>query len=369
VILNRNAPVNLLALEYIYHLIASEMMEKPRRYIKKIIIYGFAGIAILMTVYMLGPVPLTPVIDPVLPPVERNLAILEAEVDSSEKEIRGLKPDNQARIIWADPDKRQRTEYSLVYLHGFSGSQGDGFPVHLNFARRYGCNLYLSRLYGHGIDSKDPLLDLTPDNLLQSAKEAVSIGKTLGEKVILMGTSTGGTLALIIAGSDPEIAGLILYSPNIDLSNSRSSLLIKPWGLYLGRLIAGSKYYRTHDPDSIKHYWYAEYRIEALVSLKSLLSSTMNRKTFSNVHQPLFAGYFYKNKKEQDDQVSISRIFEMFDQVSTAPYLKRKVSFPNAGAHAIASSWVSKDIQSVESETFRFAEEVLKMAPKDRSCK
>jgi hypothetical protein len=77
----------------------------------------------------------------------------------------------------------------------------------------------------------------------------------------------------------------------------------------------------------------------------------------------LFVGYYYKDEEHQDPTVSVQRILEMFDQVSTPESKKWKVAFPEAGVHPIASEILSKDVKSVESKTFEFAEKVLGMKP------
>jgi alpha-beta hydrolase superfamily lysophospholipase len=82
---------------------------------------------------------------------------------------------------------------------------------------------------------------MTAENLWESAQQAYAIGKQLGNKVILMGTSTGGTLALQLAAAYPEIAGLVLYSPNIAINDPNAWILNNPWGLQIARLVKGSK--------------------------------------------------------------------------------------------------------------------------------
>ena len=67
---------------------------------------------------------------------------------------------------------KTKTEYAVVYLHGFSASQEEGDPVHYQFAQKFGCNLYLSRLYAHGIDTTEPLGNFTAEEVWNSAKEA-----------------------------------------------------------------------------------------------------------------------------------------------------------------------------------------------------
>jgi pimeloyl-ACP methyl ester carboxylesterase len=326
----------------------------------------FVIIIALFILYLLGPSPSKPIVDTTFPSLHSDLHLLESQIADSESNVALLKPDNQARIIWADSVKKQKTPFSVVYLHGLGGSQGDGLGIHTEFSRRYNCNLYLSRLYGHGIDSQDALRDLTPENFLGSANRAVSIGERLGDNVILMATSTGAALALIIASYHPEIAGLILYSPNIDFYDNASFILTKPWGLYLLRLFRGGNYIVSDDPDSVRTYWNSKYRIEALVSVKSLLISEMNQKTFSRVHQPLFVGYYYRNETSQDNRVSVFRILQMFEQTGTSPAEKRKIAFPDAGTHAIASSVTARDLNSVRNETFKFAEEIMKLVPSSK---
>ncbi len=323
----------------------------------------FLLIVVLVVIYFLGPIPPRPKLSPVLPSVISEIQLLSAQIDDSEKHVVGLKADNQARIVWADSNMKQKTKYCVVYLHGLGGSQGDGMPIHTDFAKRYGCNLYLARLYGHGVESNEALVDLTAENYLESANRAIGIGKILGDKVIIMATSTGASLALIIASEHPEIAALIFYSPNIDFKNKGSFLLTCHWGLQLARLTQGSKNIISNDPDSVRKYWLSKYRIEALISVKNLLNHKMNPQTFKKIHQPIFVGYYYKNELEQDDRVSVSRILEMFDQIGTPSNAKRKIAFPNTGVHPIASSVMSKDIKSVRNETFKFADEILKLSP------
>ncbi|MFZ8461094.1 alpha/beta hydrolase, partial [Staphylococcus aureus] len=83
-----------------------------------------------------------------------------------------IKENNEARIVWANDTLKQKTNYAIVYLHGFSASQEEGNPVHRNIAKQFGCNLYLARLAEHGIDTVDALFNYTADRLWESAKEA-----------------------------------------------------------------------------------------------------------------------------------------------------------------------------------------------------
>ncbi|MEZ5082880.1 MAG: hypothetical protein R2750_05465 [Bacteroidales bacterium] len=330
----------------------------------KIFVWIIIIIVVLIIVYFAGPKPKVPKLNLKINDgmVSENLMTLEKEINIKEQSISGIKPDNQARIVWADTANKTKTEYSVVYLHGFSASCGEGYPVNLNFANRYGCNMYMARLSEHGIKSENELLNLTPENYLESAKEAIVIGRQLGEKVIIMATSTGGTLSLALASENPWIHALILYSPNIEVADKQSDIFLKPWGMQIARLMKG-KYNEFDDPPEVQKYWNVKYRLEAVQSMKVLVEATMIQSTFQKINQPLFLGYYYKNENEQDETVSVKRMLEMFGQVSTSEQYKWKVAFPEAGCHAIPSSIYNKNVKKVEIKTFQFAEEVLGMKP------
>jgi esterase/lipase len=128
-----------------------------------------------------------------------------------------LKPGTEAKIVWHEEVQRP-TDYAIVYLHGFRASHPEGHPVHQEIAKHFGCNLFLSRMEEHGVISDYPLLNLTEEKLLRSARFAFEIGRRIGKKVILMGTSTGGSLSLYLAAQrkfQKTISALILYSPLI----------------------------------------------------------------------------------------------------------------------------------------------------------
>jgi pimeloyl-ACP methyl ester carboxylesterase len=319
---------------------------------------------VIAAVYLSGPRLDPGEVSPELPDIRIIGDDLEQYVLEKESEMNNLKADNQARIIWYNDSLKNKTEYALVYLHGFSASQGEGIPVHIHFAEKYGCNLYLSRLYEHGINKKEALIDMTPEKLVNSAAEAVAIGKLLGQQVILMSTSTGGTLSLYLAANHPDIHALILYSPNIKINNPAVSILSYPWGLQIGRLITGGKYNESK-PESYEDslYWTNTYRLEAVAYLQQLLDITMNRKVFQNVTQPVFLAYYYKNDKEQDETVRVDAMLEMYAQLGTSEQKKQEKAFPEAGEHVIACKFKSKDWKGVEEATFRFAENTLGMKP------
>jgi alpha-beta hydrolase superfamily lysophospholipase len=58
--------------------------------------------------------------------------------------------------------------------------------------------------------------------------EAIKIGKQIGETVIIMATSTGGTLAAAAAldkAAMENVGGIIFISPNFAINNRAANLL------------------------------------------------------------------------------------------------------------------------------------------------
>ena len=326
------------------------------RFIKWLIIVA----AILEIVYLFGPSPATPVYKTEMPAVPADAASLETYIKNNEAQHK-LKPNNEARIIWNNDSMKNKTEYAIVYLHGFSASQEEGKPIHTNIAKEFGCNLYLSRLAEHGIDTTDPMINFTADENWESVKQALAIGKQLGNKVVLMGTSTGGTNALQLAAAYPnDVAAIVLLSPNIALFDNKAWLLNNHWGLQIAKIVTGDDYITSADQRPIfKEYWYSHYGLQPLVQLQEMLETTMTKETFEKVKQPLLMLYYYKDDVYQDSVVSVPAMLKMFDELGSQTKIKETV--PNAGNHVIGSYIKSHDLLSVQKDIENFMVKTLHM--------
>ena len=319
-------------------------------------------ILVLIIVYFLGPQPSLPKYNNELPAIPSEGLPLESYIATNEAAHK-LKPDNEARIVWFNDSTKEKTEYAVVYLHGFNASQEEGDPVHREFAKKFGCNLYLARLAEHGVDTTEPLANYTAEKSWRSAVEAYAIAKQLGKKIILMSTSTGSTLALKLCGEFPDIVANIMMSPNIAINDRNAWLLNNRWGLQIAHLVVG-KYKVADDTSAIyKQYWNQRYSTSALVQLEELLESTMKEETFKKVTQPSLLLYYFKDDDHQDPVVKVSAMKRMFHQLGTPDSLKVQVAIPNAGNHVLGSPIKSKDVESVKKEIDKFATEILKLKP------
>ena len=294
-----------------------------------------------------------------LPAVPTAPLQLQAWVDAHEAAQPGVRPDNHARIVWADPQHPARTTCAIVYLHGFGASQGEGAPVHRELARDFGCNLYLSRLPGHGLIAPDAMRGLDAQRLVDGAARALAIGHALGERVIVIGTSMGGALALELAAQQPQaVDALVLWSPLVRERDDRLASMFWPWGGVFMRYAynRGNEIVPQHG-DSL--HWSKAIHLDGYRSVAVLSRSALNPLTFARIHTPAFVGYYYRDEKNQDSTVSVPAILGMFDQLGTLARLKRKQDFPDAGAHVIASAVYSKSVEAVHRRSREFLHDVV----------
>jgi pimeloyl-ACP methyl ester carboxylesterase len=328
---------------------------------KRLLLIVGLVLTVMVIGYLLGPTAQTDAVknEPVM--LDSDLVKLEQSIAQSEKSLK-LRPDNEARIVWADSLQKVKTPYSIVYIPGFSATWAEGDPIHKQIAQRFGCNLYLARTAEHGLNSPDAMKELTPALYAASAERALAIGKELGDKVIVMGTSAGGMLTLYLAAHHPEIDGLILYSPCIAVANPALKLVTKPWGKQiLNQVFSGEYVKNTNYKGGRARYWSPQYHTNGLITLQTMLDEFMTPEQFAKVTQPVFMGYYYKDEAHQDQVVSVAAMLDMFDELGTPAAKKVKKDFPEAGEHVIASHFTSGDLAGVYQATETFMKDVLKM--------
>ena len=324
---------------------------------KKIILI----ISFFILIFLLGPKIEKPIIFKDLPKIKLSINEVKSWIHQKELKFINIKEGNESRIIFYDSVPK-KTNLSIVYLHGFSGSSQDGFPVHINTAKKLKSNIYLPRLYAHGLNSDEPLLEYTGEKYLDSAREALAIGKIIGEKVILMCTSTGCSAALALAANHPQVSALVMYAPNIRITHPLDFVATLPWGLYIVRLVEGGKYhYITNTWEDKEKFWTTKYRLEAPIEMQNLLETAMNEEVFRKVMVQTFSGFYYKNEVEQDNVVSVNAMRMMFKQLGTEDSLKLEIAFEDAGGHEIAYNIVNKNYLKVQKSTLNFLQNVFNL--------
>jgi|TARA_A200000113_G_scaffold145603_1_gene131013 esterase/lipase len=283
---------------------------------------------------------------------------LEQWITEKENALGNVRSGNASQIIFNDSVPK-KTKFSVLYLHGFTASGREGEPVHRDIAKALGANLYIPRLYGHGLEETEPMLGFNNEDFWESGKEALAVAKQLGEKVIVLGTSHGGSLSLSLA-TDPDIAALCLFGPNIAVYDPKAKLLSKPWGLQIARLVKGGNYHHmVTSNEEKKNYWTTKARLESLIHMQKFLDVKMRKATFKKVQAPVFLGYYYKNDSLQDQVVSVPAMLEMYDQLGTPQHLKQKIAFPEAGDHVLTSYLSTENYEAVTREVLQFLSDKL----------
>lgn len=167
----------------------------------------------------------------------------ETYLATSEARFTDIRPGLAKEIVWADPDGRTKTPLSIVYIHGFSASKGEVRPLPDQVAAAMGANLFYTRLTGHGRDG--PAMATASVNAwINDVAEALTIGRAIGERVIVIATSTGGSLAAWAATQpalSEKVAGMVLISPNFGVQATGAGLLTGPWGRQIAELVIGSE--------------------------------------------------------------------------------------------------------------------------------
>ncbi len=329
--------------------------------LKKIFI-GLLSVSIILAIgYISGPKASISSLEGSFPELSQDLSSVESYIQSKEDTVKGLKSGNEARIVWADAENPSKTTYSFLYIHGFGASSREGAPVHEAIAKHFNANLYLLRLPEHGIDRIDAMKHLTAESLVAEVRQAYIIAQKLGDKVIVIGTSMGGALALNLAAEKPEIKAIILYSPAIEDYVQKLAQFFQPWAAFMAeRFIMKDGVNIVKREGEKEKYWSEQYHINGYLSLAVLLKSKMNKETFEKVKQPVFMGYYYKNEQEQDFVVAVKAMKEMYEQLGTASDKKVEKAFPESGDHVIASDLTSKDWENVLISSIDFLNGVLK---------
>lgn len=324
-----------------------------------------AAIAFIALVYFLGPSPESPKLDRGVtwtnipdswPKIQQFLAQKEAQ-------NLNLKPNNEGKIVWADSLHPQKTKIVFLYVHGFSASQMEGDPVHREVAKAFGANLVLARVAGHGEKKSDKVFEnITADDFYESVENYYAIAKKLGDEVVVLGTSFGGALSLVLASKHPEIKALILYGPCIAVADPNATLLDNPWGKQIAKAILGSEYRDIPAKNALhEQYWSLHYKVDGIIALQNFLTHEMTEEVFQAVKCPVFLTYYYKDEQHQDNVVSVKAMKEMFPLLGTPAYLKKEQAFPLSGYHVMTSPILGEHVEIPLQASIHFLKETVKL--------
>jgi esterase/lipase len=197
----------------------------------------------------------------------------QAYLDSAEAAQADITPGTEKRVIWAGAPEA-KTPLAVLYVHGFSATSEEIRPVPDRVAAALGANLVFTRLTGHGQPGA-ALAQATVHDWMADMAEALAVARAVGDEVIVISTSTGGTL-MAEAALQPEMArgvkGIVFISPNLGINDPMAPLLTMPAARYLLPLVAGKQ--RTWQPGSEAQarFWTTSYPTAAVFPMAALVA-------------------------------------------------------------------------------------------------
>lgn len=202
--------------------------SKSRRWPRPV----FIVVAVLAVLFALGPRTSAsePDVAALSSLVPDNPAKLPAWLAARERAAGATDTFTAARIRFADA--AVRTRYVVLHMHGFTGTRQESAPLADSIADRLGANLFDARLAGHGI-TPDSMRGAVSQSWMTDAAVALAAASRLGDSVVIVGASTGGTLASWLAAhsllTGSPIAAVVLISPNFGVAGSIPTVLRLPW--------------------------------------------------------------------------------------------------------------------------------------------
>lgn len=202
-----------------------------------------------------------------IPALPATLTALPEHLARLEASQAGVLPGTE-KTVRLQPGLGGRSAWSVVYLHGFSASRQETAPLVDVVADALGAHAYATRFTGHG-QGGAALAGASVAAWKADALEALAIGRLLGERVLVVGVSTGASLASWLA-LQPQAqldTAWVLISPNFGLREKAAEVINWPWGRTIAPMLAGPEY--GFEPRNAEHarYWTSRYPVAALYPL------------------------------------------------------------------------------------------------------
>lgn len=192
--------------------------------------------------------------------------------ESVESAFDDITTGTQKRVVWAG-QAETRTALSILNVHGFSATSEEIRPVPDRLAEALGANLVFTRLTGHGRPGA-ALAEARAGDWMQDMAEGLAAARAVGNEVIILSVSTGGTLAALSA-LDPELSknvkGIVFISPNFGINDPMAPLLTMPAARHILPLVAGKE--RSWEPVSAQQeaFWTTRYPTVAVFPMAALV--------------------------------------------------------------------------------------------------
>ena len=265
-----------------------------------------------------------------------SAADLDSYLAQSESKFGDVVPETEKKIVWASA-KQEQTEYAIVYIHGYSASRQEVAPLIDLVAKDLKANLFYTRLSGHA-RNPEVFANSNANDWLNDTGEAFEIGKKIGKKVILIGTSTGSSLICWLVSQDKyqkDVASVILISPNFYPASKMTKLFLYPAGVGFAKMVYGKE--RSWEPRNEEEgkYWNHKYRWEAITPMMVLVEHIQNIP-YAKISVPVL--FLYTEKDKVVDTIEIVKKFGLFGSKD-----KKLLNLSQCKDHIMAGDIISPD--------------------------
>ena len=217
-----------------------------------------------------------------------------------------LIPGTEERIVPAAAP----SDWVVVFLHGFSATRQETAPLAEYVAARLGASLVEARLAGHG-QVDNPMQGVLAEHWMADAERALTRAAELGDKLVVIGSSTGATLAAAMLDQPvaKRIHTLVMLAPNFLPQGAGAAWLTRPGGPLLARMIAGET--RCWEPanDLQARYWSTCYPTAATIEVMRLVDRANELMDGEHEHGLLV---FYSGEDQVVSPDAILAAYEAF---------------------------------------------------------
>ncbi|TVQ92213.1 MAG: alpha/beta fold hydrolase [Deltaproteobacteria bacterium] len=250
---------------------------------------------------------------------------------------------------------------ALIFLHGFGATRASGEHVVESLAESIGANSYYPLLPGHGRDP-EAHASAPAEAYLATAAEALAVGCAIGERVILVGSSTGGLLSCWLAATYPDkVHAILLASPFFGFADPSAAVLQLPFGLDAVEAALGPARDARFGPDpedrrvdGYEDHWLVEQRYRALSHLERLRGWIAQASVLQRVRCP--ALLLYTPDDQSADVPAMHWAFGCFQ-----PHPLSRFAPIADGHHILLSAFVRTDKEAILHEIQSFVSDTLVM--------
>jgi pimeloyl-ACP methyl ester carboxylesterase len=330
--------------------------------------FGWVGrIGLVLLLSLVGllslPRPLSPQESPHAQAVSEPFS---AYVDRRIREARaeGVRPGNEERVVWAEGlTADAHAALAIYYIHGFGASRAEGEAVIEPLARALGATTYYTRLPGHGGDL-DHHAGARSEEYFARVEEDLHRLRPLADKLLVIGSSTGGLLSAWLAARHPrEVDAVVLASPLVELAIPGAFLLSRRFGLSLIKAVLGE--YRDagwgRDPEARKQpgyedHWLVKQRMDALAIVEDVRRRALAEAPPERIESPVLLLYHYADAQHQDSVCSVGAMQQFVARArSGSPHPHSRSVAIADGNHILLSQYVRTDKAQIARALAEFA--------------